>query len=67
MAKRREDRPGRGRESISTIKRISWHILEKIDDSQVLECVPAWSDCWITAVFLKDSDGPEGGESDGAR
>ena len=67
MAKCREDGPSGGRESISTTKRIPWHILVKIDDSQVLECVPAWSDCWIMAAFLKDSDGPEGGESDGAR
>lgn len=67
MAKRREDRPGGGRESISTTKRIPWHIFVKIDDSQVLECMPAWSDCRTIAAFLKDSDGPDGGESDGAR
>ena len=67
MVRCHEDRLGRGRESISTTERIPWHILEKIDASLVLESVSAWSNCWIIVPFRKDSDVPDGGESDGAR
>lgn len=67
MVRCHEDRLGRGRKSISTTERISWHILEKIDASLVLESVSAWSNSWIIVPFQKDSDGPDGGESDGAR
>lgn len=67
MVRCHEDGLGRGRESISTTERIPWHILEKIDASLVLESVSAWSNSWIIVPFQKDSDGPDGGESDGAR